>query len=120
MSKVSLQGMIAEVHYELAQRKKVYGRLDTTKPREASERALHTARMQAILATLECLAVNDVVVRPLIRKEVMIDEVLPALWMAIEKLTRHPEAQWIGAMLLDVLKRETGYDGSEQARNAPG
>lgn len=65
----SIETQIAEVEYELAQRRKVYPRLDAKDRSGASQRELHMRIMEDVLATLAWLKENRTKIAELMREE---------------------------------------------------
>jgi hypothetical protein len=61
--KISLLAQLAEVDYELAQRKTVYPRLAANTPGRRSELDMHAERMLAVRATLLWLHENEAVIK---------------------------------------------------------
>ena len=61
--KISLSQQIDEVNRELAERKRVYSHLVATRKLRQSVADFQTARMQAVLATLEWLQENETDIR---------------------------------------------------------
>jgi hypothetical protein len=61
--KISIEAQIAEVDYELAQRKQVYPRIASKTPSRRSELDMHTERMLAVRFTLAWLAENELVIK---------------------------------------------------------
>jgi hypothetical protein len=56
----SIDAQIAEVEYELAQRREVYPRIVEKHPSRASLCGMHEQRMRAVLGTLRWLKDHDV------------------------------------------------------------
>lgn len=63
MAKFSLASQIAEINYELEQRKNVYPRIAQKEPRRAGELDLRIAVMRSVKETLEWLRDNETDVR---------------------------------------------------------
>jgi hypothetical protein len=61
--KKSLTAQIAEIDYELEQRKSVYGRIGGSSPKRQSELELHVENMRAVRATLAWLQSEEDFIR---------------------------------------------------------
>lgn len=61
--RVSIEAQLAEIDYELEQRKTVYARIATSNPGKARENELHVERMQAVRATLVWLRDQEATIK---------------------------------------------------------
>jgi hypothetical protein len=61
--KVSIEAQIAEIDYELQQRKSVYARIAASNPSKGRENELHVQRMQAVRATLVWLRDQEATIK---------------------------------------------------------
>jgi hypothetical protein len=70
----SIDAQIAEVEYELQQRREVYPRIIAKNPSRASSYGMHEQRMRAVLGTLRWLKDHESAVRTVARKGLANDD----------------------------------------------